>query len=118
MPAARKNTKSAASLNKKINTMLSIGWKNFLLSKGDVLLTANPVNVGKGWTVVLVNFSRFGLGKRYFTKRIQRSFRVGEPTKVPAVLAHAFLEDKQVIEWQESIKVVDNDSILDAEVIL
>jgi hypothetical protein len=50
------------------------------------------------------------LGDRKAHRDIQRTFRVGKPTKVPAVVAHEFLTGGSVVKWVEPTV----DDILDA----
>jgi hypothetical protein len=45
--------------------------------------------------------STFGLGNRQATRSVTRTFKIGEPTKVPTIVADKFLEDGLIIVWEE-----------------
>jgi len=117
MAATRKSRQSAEE--KKLQRIATKHFRRWLASEGETLLTLSPEKYrSTAVTQTSIINCPFSIGPFKFKRTVQRSFRLGKATVVPTVLVKAYLDDGDVVVWNESIRVDSEDSILDAEVIV
>lgn len=89
------------SVDRKVRTLMTTLWRRWLASEGDRLLTLNPEHFKPGVKMSMEVRSTFGIGDRQATRSVTRAFKIGEPTKVPTIVADKFLEDGLIIAWEK-----------------